>query len=243
MMTMSEQTESSRLFKVTAGLFGMIVWVLPHLIFFPLARLPYSQIFLFGTLLLTEGAIFFPLFMGFCRCGATDLYRGRVAFSLLSSCFGRGYCKTALVGILVFVRFSISLILCFVPFFCGYLCYLWMGYSWLLPVSALLGGIGLVVWMFWMTRYLSVPVLLSDGSFRCKRLFFLSGKLAKGARLPFFWLFFRLLIVFCLVIPIPFFICRLTSQLAKEVKIQRRNYYINQLREDGAVGNGSVCNR
>ena len=230
-----EPVASKKPFSAAAGAIGAIFWMLPHLMFLPLAALPFSRIFLFVLALVASGCLFFPLLAGFCRCSMAKLCGERAGFSLLFSCFGKDYARTAFLGVSLWLSAAFSLLCCLLPFFGCFVCYLWQGAPLLLAASSLLGGIGLIGWLFWCTRYLAVPVLLFDRSLNRKNLLSCSKQLTQGAHISFFWLLFRYLIAFCLIVPIPFCLGRMTDRLAQTVHRQSRTHHIYQL-EDWSVG-------
>lgn len=216
-------------FSISAGIIGMLFCIIPHLAVVPFSLAPHTRILSLVFSWLLSGALFFPIVSGFCRCSMAKLCGDEPSFSLLFACFGKDYFRTAFYGILIWFYSAVSLFLALFPFALLFEIYIFIKSPFFLIAASILGGAGFVGWLFFVSRYAFIPVLLFDRSLKRKDLFFLSKNLIKGKRLSLFWTLFRYFLAFCLVVPIPFCLGRMGNILAEKVSIQCRAHYIYQL--------------
>lgn len=220
---------SSKFFSISAAIIGTFFCIIPHLVIIPFTAIPQIRMLSLVFSWLLSSILFFPIVAGFCRCSMAKLCGDEPSFSLLFACFGKDYFRTAFYGILIWLYSIASLFLALLPFAILLEVYVFIKSPLLLIATSILGGAGFVGWLFFVSRYAFIPVLLFDRSLERKDLFCLSKKLIKGIRLSLFWTLFRYFFAFCLVVPIPFCLGRIGNILADIVSIQCRVHHIYQL--------------
>lgn len=220
---------SSTFFSISSAIIGTFFCIIPHLIIISFSDIQQIRIISLIFSWVLSGILFFPIVAGFCRCSMAKLCGDEPSFSLLFACFGKDYFRTAFYGILIWLYSAVSLFLALLPFSLTFEVYLFIKSPLVLIATSILGGAGFVGWLFFVSRYAFIPVLLFDRSLGRKDLFFLSKKLIQGIRLSIFWALFRYFFAFCLVVPIPFCLGRIGNILAEMVSIQCRAHHIYQL--------------
>ncbi len=228
MAVMVKKKISSAFFSIAAAIIGTIFCIIPHIIVIAFPFADYTRMLSLVFSWLLSGALFFPIVAGFCRCSMAKLCGDEPSFSLLFACFGKDYFRTAFYGILIWFYSAASLFLALLPFAILLEVYIFIKSPLVLIATSIFGGAGFVGWLFFVSRYAFIPVLLFDRSLGRKDLFLFSKKLIKGIRLSLFWTLFRYFFAFCLVVPIPFCIGRIGNILAEMVSIQCRAHHIYQ---------------